>query len=413
MGKIEWFIALRYLRGKRKLGFISWITYISAAGVCVGSFVLVVALSIANGFEKEVRERIVGTLAHGKVLQYHSRPITGYEGLLTRISQHPDVIGVSPYISGKGAVEHRELQNGVKFTGVDPEYEHEVTEISRSLLYGSFHLDSVKSKRERSFPGIVIGSVLAEELKAQVGSEIVLMSLATVEGESDPVPKMGRFTVSGIFETGMYDYDKLFVYISIPSAQMLLNMDGVEGVQIKTTDLFKANEISLDLRDYLGGYPFRVVDWQTQNRSLFEWMRLQQHLILIIVSLIMVVAVFNIISTLIMMILEKRREIGILMGMGSTSGSIMKIFMVNGVVIGFIGSTLGMILGLGLCFIQSRYQFIPLPGDVYFINTLPVLVKGFDVLVIFLSANIICWLATLYPAWKASAVLPAESMRYD
>ncbi|MDG5815749.1 ABC transporter permease [Chitinispirillales bacterium ANBcel5] len=410
---MELFVALRYLRGKRKIGFISWITYISAIGVCLGCFVLVVALSIANGFEKEVRDRIVGTLAHAKVLKHNSQPITEYQTLRDYVLDHPQVIGASPFISGKGGIEHEQVQDGIMFTGVDPELEHTVTEISQSIKRGQFFLDTLKSRRGRDFPGVVLGTGLANRLGVDEGSEVVLMSLATEEGELDPVPKMGRFTVSGVFQTGMHEYDANFVYVSIASAQNLLNMEGVEGIQIKTTNLFRADRISANVRDYLGGYPYSVVDWQTQNRSLFEWMKLERLVIFIVISLIMVVAAFNIISSLIMMILEKRKEIGILMGMGATSGSIMKVFMLNGVVVGFIGSTLGVLMGLGLCLIQYHYQVIPLPGDIYFISKLPVLISSFDVIAIYISANVICWLATLYPAWKASTMLPAESIRYE
>ncbi|MFW6244940.1 MAG: FtsX-like permease family protein [Fibrobacterota bacterium] len=410
---MELFVALRYFRGKRKSGFISWITYVSAAGVCLGTFVLVIALSIANGFEKEVRDRIVGTIAHAKILQYESSPIKNHQELRSLILEHPKVKGAAPFITGKGGIEHEQIQEGVMINGVDPELEQTVTDVHKSIVFGEFDLDTLISNRGRRFPGVLIGKGLSEKLTAREGSEVVLYSLATEEGEMDPVPKMGRFTVAGVFETGMYEYDLNLVYISIPSAQNLFNMDGVEGVQIKTADLFKADKISTSVREYLGGYPYRTVDWQNQNRSLFQWMKLERLIIFIVISLIMVVAAFNIISSLIMTILEKRREIGILMGMGATSGSIMRVFMLNGVVVGFLGSTIGVLLGTALALIQYHWRIIPLPGDLYFINTLPVLVRPFDVVLVYVTANLICWLATLYPARKAAAMLPAESIRYE
>ncbi|KMQ52140.1 Lipoprotein releasing system transmembrane protein LolC [Chitinispirillum alkaliphilum] len=413
MSRMEWFVALRYLRGKRKIGFISWITYISAVGVCLGSFVLVVALSIANGFEKEVRDRIVGTFAHVRVDQHMSRSIHNHESLIERILEHPQVIGASPYITGKAGIEHEQAQEGVMFTGVSPETEHTVTEISSVVTRGSFDLDTVESNRGRKFPGIVIGRTLAAKLGVSDGSEVVLMSLAPEEGQMDPVPKMARFTVSGIFETGMHEHDLNLVYVSIPSAQHLLNMTGVEGINVKTVDLFRADRIAESLHEKLGRYPYRVVDWQTQHKTLFQWMKLERLIIFIVISLIMVVAAFNIISSLIMMILEKRREIGVLMGMGATSGSIMRLFMLNGVVVGFLGSTLGVMLGGALCYVQYRFQIIELPGDIYFIDKVPVLVRTFDVIAVYLAANVVCWLATLYPAWRASKMLPAESIRYE
>ncbi len=413
--KIDLFIALRYLRGKRKIGLISVITYISAAGVFLGSLVLVVALSVANGFEKEVRDRIVGTLAHAKITQYYDRPIANYDSLQRIILRQPNVVAASPYIMGKGGIEYDKTQEAVLITGVNAATEITVTDIGKKITFGTFKLDSMESDRKRTLPSVIIGIGLADKLGIRPGGEVVVGSLtADDEGNLSTTPKMGRFVVSGIFETGMYEYDLNLIYISLKSAQDLLNVHGVEGIQIKTTDLFHADRISNNVKDALGGYPYRAIDWKSQNKSLFDWMSLERLIIFLVISLIIVVAVFNILSSLIMMVLEKRREIGILMGMGASNGSIMRIFMVNGVVIGFLGSTCGMALGLALCYAQQRWAFIPLPGDIYFINKLPVMIQWFpDVVAIYLSANILCFLATLPSAWLASKVLPAESIRIE
>jgi lipoprotein-releasing system permease protein len=239
------------------------------------------------------------------------------------------------------------------------------------------------------------------------------MTLSTDAGEIDPTPKMARFTVQGVFETGMYEYDLNLVYISIPAAQNLLSMKGVEGIQIKTIDLFKAAAIADRVKDTLGDYPYRTIDWESQNRSLFQWMKLERLIIYIVVSLIMVVAALNIISSLVTIVFEKRREIGILMSMGATSSSIMRIFMYYGMVVGFVGSTIGVSAGVLLCFIQYHWRLIPLPGDVYFISTLPVVIRGVDVFSVYIIANLIAWATTIIPAWKASRMLPAESIRYE
>jgi lipoprotein-releasing system permease protein len=193
----------------------------------------------------------------------------------------------------------------------------------------------------------------------------------------------------------------------------LFSKPGVEGIAIKTTDMFKADAIARAVRDSIGGYPYRAMDWKSQNKSLFDWIRLERLVIFIVISLIILVAAFNIISSLIMMILEKRREIGILMSMGASQGAVMRIFMYNGIVIGILGSTLGTVFGVSLCLAQYHYRFIPLPGDIYFVDTLPVLVQWGDVLAIYITANILCFIATLYPAWLASKVLPAESIRIE
>lgn len=408
MTALERFISFRYLRGKRKIG-----TYVTAVGVCLGSFVLIIALSIANGFEKEVRDRIVGTQAHAKILQYHSRPIQNHDSLRNEILKHPSVIAAAPYISGKGGIEHEQVQEGVMFTGVDDKLETTVTDLYKTVKWGEFRLDSAVSNKGRKFPGICVGTGLADKMGIGEGSEVVFMALSKQEGEMDPVPKMARFTVTGIFETGMYEYDLTLVYVSIESAQNLLNMKGVEGIQIKTTELFKAGDIVSEVRESLGGYPYRAVDWQTQNKSLFQWMKLEKLIIFIVISMIMFVAALNIISSLVTTVSEKRREIGILMSMGARSSSIMKIFMLYGIAVGFVGSTVGVSLGVILCYIQYHYRLIALPNDIYFIDKLPVIIRTFDILLVYISANVIAWLTTVYPAYKASKMLPAESIRYE
>ena len=412
---MELFVALRYLRGKRKIGFVSWITYISAAGVCLGAMVLVVALSIANGFEREVRDRIVGTLAHAKVTRFRTHQIADHESLREAILMHPQVVGASPYITAKGGVEFQQYQEGVMIHGIDPELEVTVTDVHKAIIGGGvFKLDSTVSNRGRSFPGVLIGKGLSDRTGAREGAELVIYCLPVDDGSQlEITPKLARFTVTGVFETGMYEYDLNFIYISIAAAQNLLNMTGVEGVHFRTNDLFRADRIAADVVESLGGYPYRAIDWQTQNRSLFQWMKLERLVIFVVISLIIIVAAFNIISSLIMMILEKRREIGILMSMGATSGAVMRVFMLNGAVIGFIGSTVGVALGAAIGYMQQYWQFIPIPGDVYFITFLPMQVRTFDLIAIYIAANIICWAATIYPAKQAASLLPAESIRYE
>jgi lipoprotein-releasing system permease protein len=408
MDTMETFVSLRYLRGRRMVG-----TYVSAIGVCLGSFVLIIALSIANGFEKEVRDRIVGTLAHAKIYQYHSIPIDNYDSLRRIVLRQTGVTAAAPYITGKGGIEHEQVQEGVLVMGVSDSLEQTVTDIGKTVKFGKFKLDTVASNRGRSLPGVVIGLGLADKMGVRQGSEAVLMALARKEGAVDPAPQMMRFTVAGIFETGMYEYDLNLVYISIAKMQELFGVRGVEGIQIKTIDLFKAGEIADRVRDSLGGFPYRSLDWESQNKSLFKWMKLERLIIFIVISLIMVVAALNIVSSLITTIFEKRREIGILMSMGATSSSILRIFMTYGIVVGFVGSSIGVSLGVLLCFIQYHWRLIPLPGDVYFIDKLPVMIRGIDVFAVYAVANIIAWLTTVYPAYKASRTLPAESIRYE
>ncbi len=410
---MELFVSLRYLHG-RKMGFVSIITILSIVGVILGTVVLIGALSVANGFEQEVRDRIVGTFAHGRVMQFHNRPIYNGDSLRTVIETHPEVLATAPLIMGKGAVEHESLQEGVMIMAVDDSLEVEVSDVHEKMIDGSFALDSMMSARDRMQPAVVIGAGLAKKFGVRTGMEIVLMSISQEDGSFDPTPKMMRLVVSGVFETGMYEYDQNLVFVDIKSGQKLFAMkNAIEGINFRCKDIYDAGDVARELVEKLGGYPYKYSDWESQNKSLFQWMKLEKLIITLFLSIIVIVAAFNIMATRIMIIMEKRREIGILMSMGTTSGGIMKIFLLNGVIIGLIGTTLGTIIGIGACWIQQQYQLVPLPGDVYFINFLPVLINYSDVLTVFLITNLLCILATLYPAMSASRILPAQAIRLD
>jgi lipoprotein-releasing system permease protein len=413
---MEWFIALRYLKGKKKFHFINNIALFSAAEVFLGIFVLVIALSVARGFEKEVRDRIIGMFAHARIMQYFGKPLESSDSLRQIILKVPHVTGAAPFLSGKGSVECEGSQEGVLIMGIDDTLEPTVSELKNTIKYGSIRLDSIKSTNDHRYPGVLIGSGLADKLGVREGAEIILGTISAQGGEElDPLSRIraGKFTVGGVFETGMYEYDLNLVYISIKSAQELLGVTGVEGIQIRTDDIFNADKIAARAKDELGGYPFKAIDWKAQNKSLFKWMKLERLIIFIVLSLIFVVAAFNIVCSLIMLVLEKRREIGIIMGMGATGKSVMKIFIINGVIIGIIGSTLGVILSTILCYIQYRWGLIPLPGDIYFIDKVPVELNPIDIIGTYVFSNVICFLATIYPAWLSSRILPAESLRYE
>jgi len=334
--------------------------------------------------------------------------------LRLRILKCPGVVAATPYIMEKGGIEYESTKEGVMITGAIAATETTVTEVGRKITFGKFALDSAFSSRNRKLPGIVLGIGMADKMGVRPGAEVIVGGLTAeaANGEITSIP-MARFVVRGIFETGMYEYDLNLVYISIQACQSLFSMNGVEGIAIRTNDMFRADAIAHNVKDSLGGYPYRSIDWKSQNKSLFDWMRLERYVIFLVISLIILVAGFNIVSSLVMMIIEKRREIGILMGMGATSGGIMRIFMFNGVVIGVLGSTLGVALGALLCLLQLRFRFIPLPGDIYFIDKLPVLIQWSDIIAIYIAANVICFLATLYPAWSASRVPPADSIRIE
>jgi len=407
---MEWFVAFRYLTGKRNIGFISLITWISTLGVCVGTLVLVIALSIANGFETEVRNRIVGTFAHAKIMQFHASPIADFSEMQSIIENHPNVVATAPYIYQKAGIEKDRVQEGIVVMGINAGQQATVTDLGSTMIFGELNLDSLESNRGRKQPAIILGIGLADKLGVRPGSEVVLIALSSEGAEFEPTPMMKRFVVSGVFESGMVEYDMNLTYISLKSAQQLFAYEGVEGLQVKTDDLYRSSEIAEELLNLLGGYPYRYTDWISQNKSLFKWMKLEKLVIFIVISLIMVIAAFNIISSLIMMILEKRAEIGILMSMGATSANIMKIFLYNGLFIGLVGSSVGVVLGVVATYVQHRYGLISLPGDIYFINTLPAELIAMDVVMVFFMANILCLLATLYPAWRATKILPARAI---
>ncbi len=409
----ELFVSLRYLHG-RKMGFVSIITALSIIGVILGTVVLIGALSVSNGFEFEVRDRIVGTFAHARIMKYNGESITNPDSLSQIIATHPQVVATAPIIMGKGAAECESLQEGVMIMAIDDSLEKGVSDLHKKMIEGKFSLAPTKSNRDRIQPACFLGTGLAAKFGVKVHDEIVLMTVSQEDGNIDPSPKMVRLVVAGIFETGMYEYDQGLIYVSIGTGQKLFSMpDGVEGISMRCKDLNNASTIAKEINEQLGGYPYKYSDWQTQNKSLFQWMKLEKLIITLFLSIIILVAAFNIMATRIMIIMEKRREIGILMGMGTTKQLIMKIFLFNGVVIGLIGSVAGTIIGVTASYLQHRYHIIPLAGDIYFVNFLPAIVEPLDVLIVFVGTNLLCILATLYPAWSASKLLPAQAIRLE
>ncbi len=411
----ELFVAMRYLRGRRRMGFISFITWTSAAGVFLGSLVLVVALSIANGFEKEVRDRIVGITAHAKILQYYGRPIANYDSLRLRILKCPNVVAATPYIMEKGGIEYESVKEGVMITGAIAATETTVTEVGRKITFGKFALDSAFSSRNRKLPGIVLGIGMADKMGVRPGAEVVVGGLTAeaANGEITSIP-MARFVVRGIFETGMYEYDLNLVYISIQACQSLFSMNGVEGIAIRTSDMFRADAIAHNVKDSLGGYPYRCIDWKSQNKSLFDWMRLEA-----VCDFPRDIAHHPCCGVQHRVVArdddhreasrdrhphghgrhERRHHADIhVQRRGDRRARVHA----------RRGARRAGVLAAGL-----RFRFIPLPGDIYFIDKLPVLIQWSDIIAIYIAANVICFLATLYPAWSASRVPPADSIRIE
>jgi lipoprotein-releasing system permease protein len=405
----EVFIAKRYLKSKKSSKFISIITVISVCGVLIGVAALDFVLSMMNGFEKEVRSRIIGTTAHITVFPMHGEGIENYQSLYPQIKEIKDVKAIAPFVFFKAAISSKEESDGIVVRGIDFEQEKNVTDIAQNLLEGSFDL-----KSSNEIPGIVLGATLAERLGVSLGDNVVLFSINKADLSSAwTIPKATKFQLVGIFETGMYEYDASMSYVSLESAQKLFNLgEKVSGLQIKIKDLYKAGKVANQLDQKLG-YRFYALDWMHMHKNLFSWMTLEKYAMFIVLSLIIAVAAFNIISTLIMVVIEKRKDIGILKSMGSTSESIMKIFMFEGLVVGVVGTILGSILGFSLCWVQETFKIVTLPPEIYFINSLPIDMRPWDFILVGTAAMGITFLAALYPAKRAADLTPVEAIRYE
>ncbi|MGB7062127.1 MAG: lipoprotein-releasing ABC transporter permease subunit [Candidatus Zixiibacteriota bacterium] len=406
----EFFIAKRYLRSKRKTKFVSVITLISIGGVLIGVTALDFILSMMNGFEKEVRSRIIGTTAHVSVFSTYEEGIDNYEELIPEIRKVRHVENVAPYIYYKAAIASKTGSDGIVVRGIYPEKERLVTDVERNLKVGSLELD----EDEDGLPGILLGATLADRLGVELGDNVVLFSLkegSLTTGWSQP--KASKLKLRGIFETGMYEYDASMAYISLPTAQKLFNLGTrVTGLHVKLDNLYQAGKVAEQLEEKLG-YHYYALDWMHMHKNLFSWMQLEKYAMFIVLSLIVAVAAFNIISTLIMVVIEKRKDIGVLKSMGSTNSSIMKIFMFEGLVVGAIGIILGTIFGYILCWIQRSFNIISLPAEIYFISTLPVEMRPLDFILVASAAMILTFLATVYPARRAAQLPPVDAIRYE
>jgi len=406
----EFFIAKRYLKSKRKTKFVSVITLISIGGVLIGVTALDFILSMMNGFEKEVRSRIIGTTAHVSVFATYSEGIDNYDELIPQIKQVKHVVEVAPFVYYKAAIASKTGSDGILVRGIDPEKEKLVTDLERNLKLGNIQLDP----EGEELPGILLGATLADRLGVEMGDNVVLFSLkegSLTSGWS--TPKATKLKVKGIFETGMYEYDASLVYISLSTAQKLFNMGNrITGLQVKLDDLYQAEKVAKELESKLGIH-YYALDWMHMHKNLFSWMTLEKYAMFIVLSLIVAVAAFNIISTLIMVVIEKRKDIGILKSMGCTNTSIMKIFMFEGLVVGAVGIVLGSALGYLLCWIQKTFNLISLPAEIYFINSLPVEIRPLDFILVAIAAMILTFLATVYPARRASQLSPVEAIRYE
>ncbi len=422
----ESYISLRYLKAKRKQVFVSVITLISITGIFLGVAALIVVLAVMNGFETDLRNKILGINSHAVLMKY-TGPMGNYRAVQEAVDSTPGVVASTPFIYSQAMLKNGEAVSGVVLRGLSPEDAFRVISLgkmkegSAQALLPEGRPASGIPKDRADLPGILVGKELAKHLGLYLYETVSVISPMGTTTPMGMIPRMKRFLVVGIFESGFYEYDSTLAYLSLPDCQAFLGMDDrVTGIEIKVKDLYGAADIAKSIEKKLG-FPYWARNWMEMNKNLFAALRLEKKVMFIILSLIVLVAAFNIITTLIMVVMEKNKDIAILKSMGATSRSIMRIFILQGVTIGFIGTILGCAGGLLLAwniepvsaFIERLFGFKILPGDVYYLSELPSRVNYTDVAIIVVGTLLISFLSTLYPSWRASRLDPAEALRYD
>lgn len=417
------------MRAKRKQVFVSIITFISIFGIFLGVAALIVVLAVMNGFEEDLRSKILGIRSHVEVTANMTGPVKNYRALREEIDKTPGVVASTPFIYTEAMMRSNSGVTGVIIRGMDTATAPRVINLGKiregSIEYLNRIPDDVLPKlsvADRGLPGILIGKEMARNMGLFLYDSIAIISptggIATPMGM---VPRMKKFVVVGIYESGFYEYDAKLAFLSIENCQGFLEMgDTVSGIDIVVNDIYKADTIARAIQSKLG-FPYFTQNWMQMNKNLFSALRLEKRVMFIILSLIVLVAAFNIISALIMIVMEKNKDIAILKSMGATSATIMKIFIYQGLIVGAVGTFFGCIAGLTVALnlqkisllVEKIFNFKILPGDVYYLSELPSKVNYGDVVVIVVGTLLICFLSTIYPSLRASKLDPAEALRYE
>jgi len=439
--RFELFVATRYLRAKRRQAFIGVITAISIAGVAAGVASLIVALAINNGFRQDLQDRLLGSTAHISLMRVQSDGIKDWRPLLERLSKRPHVMAAAPAIYERVLVSRGPRASGAVLKGMIPAEERKVSDLLKSVTIGSAQdleetpspgsgpgpgpggsetrlpaspdLLSDVQRRVAAMPPIILGKDMADDLGATVGSVVLVTS---PQGELTPfgmVPKYIRFRVAGIFNSGFYDYDTSWAFTRLSDAERLFGLgDVVSTIEFKIDDIYKAREVARELES-AAGRGFMTANWMEQNRALFHALRLERLVTFITIGLIVFVAALNILISLTMMVMEKTKDIAVLMSMGTRRSQVRRLFMAQGVLIGVIGTVIGLVLGYLLSWGGGHYHLISLSPEVYSIDYVPFAPRAVDGLLVALVAIGVSFTATLYPSWSAARILPAEALRYE
>jgi len=395
--RAELFISWRYLVTKRKEKFIRLIGVISVSGIAIGVAALIVVIGVMTGFDKDLRDKIIGNYSHITITSFKGIDALEYPNLAKKIKNYPHVQGISPYVQGQILIKENNRFFAVGIKGVEPYKEASVTKVKQYLIRGTF--DNLGQDE------IILGKELASYLGVGLNSRVTIYS---------PLGKKFTLKVAGIFSSGMYDYDMNLVFTRLVTAQNILGFGNrISAVAVKLDNVYLADKVRKELAPVLG-WNYDLKTWTEANANFFAALKLEKFTMFVILTLIVLVAAFNIASTLIVMVVEKTKDIGILKALGMTEGAIRKIFSYEGLIIGTLGTVFGVLIGLSLCKLLEKYQFIKLPRDIYYIDRLPVSIQLWpDVIMIVLAAMLITLVSTIYPAAKAARLKPVEALRYE
>ena len=418
--KFEFFVAARYLRAKRRQAVISVITVISVIGVTAGVAALIIALSVNAGFQKDLQDQLLGSQSHINLLRAMDDGITDWPERLDHLKKQPHVLAAAPVLYGEVLASQGARASGALLKGVIPEYENQVSELLKSIKLGTASPlapcaeNDEPCKKGQGIPPIVLGKDLAETIGAAVGSVVNVTSPQGELSPFGPLPKYQRFKVVGIFRSGFYNYDSAWGFIRLSDAQRLFSLptNVISVIEFKIDDLYKAQQVGEEL-EKAAGAGFIAKNWMEENRALFRALRLERLVTFLTIGLIVFVAALNILISLIMMVMEKTKDIAVLISMGARRSQVRRIFMFQGVLIGVIGTVAGLIVGYGIAIAGARYHFVALSSEVYSIDYLPFAPRAIDGVLVAVVALLISFVATLYPSWSAARVLPAEALRYE